>query len=342
MILKVNGRRINFWNNFKLNLVFNSIGSTFDFAYRNDVDSNESKFLSQLGEYNDCTLEENGELLLTGTILNHSFVSDSLPDLSTFSGYSKPAVLNDCNVPISIYPLQSDGLSLAQITSKLITPFGLNFAPDNRVREEINKVIEVSNAEPTDTIYGYLSKLASQRNIIVNHDVDGRLIYTRARTDTPPIDNFIDGKRGVKFSLQFNGQALHSEITVLSQADSSGGNSGEFTIKNPYAKSFRPKTIIQTSGDDNDISKTARESLGKELSSIKLTINKDSWFDKNGKILKPNQIITVRNKELRIFDETRFFVESISFEGDSKSQTAVLTCVLPFVYNNDTVINVFS
>ena len=60
-----------------------------------------------------------------------------------------------------------------------------------------------------------------------------------------------------------------------------------------------------------------------------------------GFIIKPNNIITVQDPELYLFESSKWFIEAVTLTGDEKGNTAVLTCVLPQVYDNSKVVNIF-
>jgi prophage tail gpP-like protein len=129
---------------------------------------------------------------------------------------------------------------------------------------------------------------------------------------------------------------MHSDITVIKQADSDGGNAGEATIKNPYVPFvFRPKVVTQNSGDDNDTEQAAKNILAAELKNLTLTIVTDRW-ELDGKMLKPNNIISVLNPEVYIYKKTNWFIEQIDYTGDQEKTVATLKCVLPEVYNGGT------
>lgn len=220
----------------------------------------------------------------------------------------------------------------------------------------LNKKIDKANANETQNIKSYLTELAAQRNILLSHDEYGNLLFTEAKTSQTPIVYFeippetfnestdqLEGGSipGVTMHMSFNGQAIHSHITIIGQQDIDGGNAPEFTIQNPYCPIlYRPKVIKQTSGTDITIEESARQALSAELKNIVLTITLDRW-DINGKLIRPNTIISVYNPECFIYKKTNFFVEEVSFDGDSKKQTATLTCVLPEVYNKLGVKNIF-
>lgn len=342
MILKINdrirNRKVEYFNNFNINLKYDSIASAFSFGFYFDPANKELKDLACIGHFHTCTLEHNDELLLTGYLLSEAFTGASTRQLVQFSGYSLPGVLEDCEIPPSLYPLQSDGLSLREIAQKLIVPFGLKMSIDPAVSSRMNSVYQKTTAKETQTIKSFLTELAIQKNIIVTHTSKGELLFTEAKAKQKPILNFgsEDGIPFTNMSLSFNGQAMHSHITVMKQADSDGGNAGESTIENPYVPFvYRPKVLVQSSGDDNDTGKAAKSALASELKNLTLKIVTDRW-EIDGKIIKPNNIISVQNPEIYLYEKSNWFIESVNLTGDNVKTTATLTCVLPEVYNGET------
>ncbi|MCK4521529.1 MAG: hypothetical protein KAU20_03065, partial [Nanoarchaeota archaeon] len=167
----------------------------------------------------------------------------------------------------------------------------------------------------------------------------------KAKTDLPPVLEFDtrDGTiPGTTFSLSFEGQGMHSHITVMKDANDDGGNAGQQTIRNPYVigSVYRPKVMSQGSGDDNDTNDAAKKALADELRGVKLTITTDRWVV-DGKILKPNSMISIIAPELYIYRKEKFFIESINYTGDNTKTIATLNCVLPEVYNGEAPVSIF-
>lgn len=353
-MLKINdrfrNRTVKFFNDFKFSLRYDSIASTFSFNYYFDPNNPEHKELSCVTHFHEVTLEYDGELILTGVIVSQKFKRSTTKQLAQFSGYSLPGVLEDCQIPPSIYPLQSDGLSLVQIARKLINPFkknyGLEMVVDPAVSSIANKVIKNTIANETQTIKDYLTTIASQKNIVLTHDERGRLLITKAKTESQSVYEFDLTNPtlvGFDFEIDYNGQDMHSHITVQKQASIDGGNAGQFTIRNPYVigSVYRPKVMTQTSGDDNDTSLAARRELAKELRNLTLKIETDRWGEFS-KILRPNNIITVFDPELYLYKKVRWFIESIEFEGNNTKNVATITCRLPECYNDKTPVSIYT
>jgi len=342
MEISVGGKKLNFFNGFSLSLRYDAVASSFAFdAYFNPENETHKELLKPL-QYQDCIVTHNGEKVITGTILSQTFPAESEPKLVQINGYSKTGVIEDSTIPTSIYPLQSNGLTLRQIASKLLNPFNLSFVVSSDVSSDMDKVFTVSTAGERQTVKDYLSELATQRNIVITHNEKGQLLFTRANTTQNPILT-IDGGAipATKMTLNINGQAMHSTITVVKQADIDGGNAGQSTVNNPYVSVFRPIVKTQDSGNDTDTSKAAKAALALELKAITLTIDIDRW-DANNSIIRPGAIIAIKEPKLYIYNLTRFFVEQIDYAGNSESMTANLKCVLLEVYNGKTPINIFN
>jgi len=342
MILKIGNKNVDYFNEFSFTLKYDSVASTFGFNFYFNPENAEHKALFKPGSYQVVTLEHNGELLLTGRILSHQFPREATKQLASLAGYSLPGVLEDCDIPTSLYPLQSDGLTIRQIAEKLLKPFGLKMVVDPSVSRQMDQVLVTSIAGANQKIKGYLAEIASQKNIVISHTEKGEVLFSSSKTNQKPIIAYQDGSPVTTIVLSMDGQAMSSQITVLKQADVDGGNAGEATINNPYAANvFRPRIKIQSSGTDIDSSLAARNALSDELRNVRLTITTDRWVV-DGKILKPNNLVSVLSPENYIYKKTNFFIESISFTGNNVQTIAVLNCVLPEVHNGATPKNIFA
>lgn len=342
MIIRVKNRKYDFFNSLSVNLKYDAIASTFSFKAEFNPNNEDQVELLHVGHFHTAIIEDDGDVLITGPILSNTFTTSKVVHLVGIGGYSLTGVLEDCNIPVSLYPLQSDGLNLLQIAQKLVEPFKLKIVVDSVVSALVNKVYTNTTAGEQQTIKQYLTELASQRNIILSHTRKGELLFTKAKTNQSPIIRIEPG--GHKFSkmtMVFNGQAMHSDITVQKQADSDGGSASEATIKNPFVPFvFRSKVVSQSSGDDNDVNQAARNALSAELKNLTLTIELDS-FRVDGNLIEPNNIVSVIDPNLMIFKKTNFFIEEVTFTGDPKREVSTLKCVLPSVYDDSKPVNIF-
>lgn len=357
---RIRQRKVDFFNEFNLSLKYNSIASTFSFSFYYDPDILEQKEMACVGHYHICKLIHNGELLMTGYILSEAFSDTPVRHLVPISGYSIPGVLEDCQIPTNAaidqaiasgniklpkgtpipycYPIQDNGITLRQIATKYLAPFQIEMVVDDAVSELMDEAFPDISAKPKDSIKSHLTDLATQKNINLTHDRYGRVVFTKANVNLKPVLEFNvprGGLPGIKMDLQFNGQQMHSHITVMKQADIDDENAGESTLANPFVPYvFRPKTIIQSAGSDIDTDLAVRKALTDELRNLHITIAIDRW-DINGKLIYPASVITVINPDIYLFKKTTLFIESIDYSGNQKEMKAVLNCVLPEVYNDE-------
>lgn len=355
LILRINdrfrNRKVELFDRFEFTLKFNSLTSNFGFLFYYDKDRIEHKELSCVSHFHGVELDHiptgatTPERVLSGMLINQEFIQSSTKSLSSFGGYALTGQLADCSIPPEVYPLQSDGLSLKQIAEKLIRPFGIELVVDPEVSSLVNGTFKNTTASPTQTVQDYLATLAKQKDIILSHDEQGRLLMTKAKVNAEPILNFdlTNGTPdGYEFSITFNGQGMHRYITVMRQASINGGNAGQERLRNPYVINtvYRPKVIEQTSGNDNDTISATRRERANELRGIGLTIRVHDWSFKQ-RIIKPNNTIKIKAPELYIFREETFFIESVKYTGNKDEQVCELNCVLPEVYNGKDPVNIY-
>jgi len=332
------------FNNVNVVLKHDAVGSVFSFDVRFDPQDQKQAELFATSHYHEAIVSHNGETLITGFIINQKFKSSAKKHPTTLAGYSKPGTLEDCDVPPELYPLQVDGLTLKEIAEKICAPYRIAVKVDASVSSLVNKAISSATLDESSNVKDVLTKLATQRKIIVTHNELGDLLFTKANTTSKPLFHVNEGLVGYEMDLVFDGQKLHSHITVMKEADSEGGNAGETLIKNPYvpvAYTYRHKVYKQTSGDDVTLSEFARQCLQTELKSgIRLIVKTNTWTI-NGKIIRPNNTITAEDPELYLYKKVTWFIEEVVFEGNEEKQVATLTCVLPCVYDDSEIENIF-
>lgn len=339
MILKISGKKYDFFQSLEVKKTYNSIAYSFRFTgYFDEENSDHRKIYDPLS-YRSVSIFYDDVLILSGTILNVSTQHAATKQPATISGYSRSGVLQDSQIPIENYPLQSDGKTLREIAESLLDPFNIKLYVSERVEDDVDKVYEVTTAKETDTILKYLTELCLQRNIVITSTPGGNVLLTRSVIKRPSA--IITEETAVRITLVSNGQSMHSSITVIKQAGVNASNAGEATVNNPYVNVLRPLVKVQSSGDDIDTEKYAERVVKSELRGIILNIELEGWlYPGTENLVNMGDIIYVLSPNNSIFRKTRFFVESVTYKGDSMSKTAILECVLPSVYDEEKIVKV--
>jgi prophage tail gpP-like protein len=341
MELKLGGKKYDKFNGFTVTLNYDSVASAFSFLAYFNPENKEHLELFKPCSYRSCSIEHGGETLITGTVLSHAFKELPIATLASLSGYSKAGVLEDCQIPTDIYPLQSDGLTLKEIAEKLTAPFGLSVAISQSVEALANEKFGTTTADQSQSIKAYIATLAAQKGIILSHTSNGNLILTKANTTGTPIAHFDGSIPNTSVELTVNGQAMHSTITVIGQASTETENASEDEVTNPFVSVKRPKVAVQSSGTDNNTQQAAMTVLREELKNIAIKITTDRW-EIGGKLVRPNSIVTVTAPNAYLFGRVRLFVQSVTLAGNETSNTATLNCVLPSVFGDITPVNIFN
>lgn len=376
MVLKINGNRFDKWSNLAVSLMHASVGSSFSFDMYFDPSNPVHKKILLPGAYNEVTIvsdptkqHKKGELLLTGVLLSPSFDSSAVKKLTTCSGYSRTQVLQDCEWAAAFPTTQANGQSLFTLAQMACNQFGLSLNPFQPVPSEANEVLaQLDVPNEGESVSDYLADIAMDFDIVLSHDNAGNLVLTKA-ADTAPIYRFAGNMPGVSIKLQFDGQAMHSHIIAKAQggdqtsvildnpyvvqrfnyrnAAINNGNIlnakvGGLNILNEFSSGFRPKVVYQTKSEKTNVSidKVARQALSDELRALKVQIQVSSWT-LNGKVIRPNTYVTVNAPECFLYCDTKLFVEQVDFIGSPDEETAIISCVVPEVYNGKDPVNLF-
>jgi prophage tail gpP-like protein len=319
--------------------------------------------------------------MMTGFMLSQGFVNNSKSELSQVGGYSKAGMLQDCDLPPdcplesngltftqvvekvinSLNSKRKAGHFQFKIKSARANEILIDIDPKSdskdssgvmaliaEIEGKAAATIPKTTAREAKNALSYLKDIAIQKRLILSHDALGNLVVGVPRTSGRPvleIDNSKDGFGTVGVTdlrLVYDGTRMHSHITVIRQADKDGGNSAEYSgYPNPLVPIvYRPKVITLSSGDDITIEQAWRNELGNDLKGIVLKVTLDRW-EINGKLLEENNIIEVCDPKLYLYEKSRWFIESIEYSKKPDSEGCVLTCVLPYVYNNEQAKNPF-
>lgn len=372
MKIKIDGNNYDFFNDFSYSQNLDSVASSFAFNAKYDKENSlQRKFFRPLSYSKVEFFDDNGKLFFTGNILNHTFPSSAISELVTISGYSTPGILEDCTIPYSSYPLESNKRSLKEIVERFVKPFGINVIIDESAKNDANLVYETTAAQPKDKIKEYLSKLAAQRNIILTHNEKGELVLFKPNFKGKP-KKLYTKENCLSMSLEVSGQEMHSELTILRQPEkhktekkkkkeeeNKGVDSNGYpiedttpsptpkpkekqkpiyydTLKNPLVLKYRPIVDVLSQGDSGATKNASKNFLADELKNIKFGIELDRWDD-----IKAGDIVEVENDELFIKGKVKLVIETFTKNANPSSKKMSLNLVLPECYSGETPKNIF-
>jgi len=337
MRIRINGLEYRHFNNLEIGLSLDKIASSFSFVALFNPDNSQHRSIFKPLSYPKVEIFSNeNNLILTGIIVNNTFNSSSKIELSTISGYSLAGVLEHVKIPLRAYPLESLNRSIADITKRLLSFFDLNLKIEPSLSNVTNEILPRSVASPTESIKSYISKLASQKNIVLSHNERGDLTFIRPDVNSKPT-YFFNKENVLSATLSTQGEGMHSEVSVIRQPSISLPNaSTQDSVSNPMVTSFRPSVSVLTSGDSSEVTRAANNKLAKELMNIKLVLNFERTFP-----IFQGQIVEVQNDKLFLFSRSRFLVKEVKISSNQNSDKMSVSLVLPESFTGETPKNVF-
>lgn len=357
--VRIDGKEYRWFNGFSVELHYSSVASKFSFNALFEPDNAEHRRLFKPFSYKDVEVYYDNNLLVTGTILNISFSSQANKTLAKVEGYSKTGVLQDCNVSLSNYPLEMSNMSPREMFEKLAKPYNIDVLVNDNASEEMDDPIDGDRSiGVSESISQFMSKICIERGLILSHTQNGKIVVSKLDTKTDSVQKFDGTEPTVTMSLKTNGQKMFSNVGGINQGGleasvqdlTENGVSGDIVdsyngAENitdiEFVKSFRSR-VNKVDSKPKDIKLDVRRKIGSLLkSAINLTINTDTIRFENGDVIRPNNVISVRNKELYLLNDTLFFIEKVSLKQGLVNDTATLSCVIPQVYNDDDLKDVF-
>jgi len=338
MKIKIEKKFFNHFSNLSVKFNLDTFASVFSFDARFDPLNIEHQKIFKPLTYPKIEIFSNDmDLLLTGNIVNNSFISTKTPQLVSFSGYTKSGILEDVTIPDSVYPLEKNDQSLTEISAQLLKPFGISQLIERNVSNEMNLVYEKAVAQPTQSVASFLTQLASQRNIVIGHTKKGDVYYFKAFIGSKPVRSY-DSSNLLSSKMAINGRAFHSDITVRRQpSDENVGVSTVDGVKNPNVEQIRSVCKILSSGDDTSTIEAAQNVLAAELRGIQLALE----LPKIDYELLCGQIIEFINPELFIYKKQKFVINEIIYKEDSEADTMTVNCLTPEAFTGGIPTNIF-
>jgi hypothetical protein len=337
MKVKINGKYYINFNNLAISQKLDSVASSFSFTTTfNPEDDNHKELVRPFAFHKVEIYNDEDMLFLTGVIVNQSFKSSAKPQDVSLSGYSLAGVLEDCTLAYSDYPLEMNDLTLRQIIQRMIKKFGLRLYVDSSVAGLADKVYEKAVAEVDETVKSFISKLTSQRNIILGHNPQGDLVLFRPRNTGEPRYSIIP-ENGIDMSLDISGQGIHSHIWMTTQPTEEDYDVERVDLAvNPMVSAFRPLVKKATSGEEVDNEPGASNVMADELKNIKFKLKLDRWL-----ILDCGNIIELMNPEIYLPNRTRLMVQGMQFFENTKGRTMEIDLVLPETFSGAKIKNLF-
>lgn len=194
-------------------------------------------------------------------------------------------------------------------------------------------------AEPTETIWSHLTKLASQRGVLLSCTKNGDLLITTANINGTPVGTIEETVSGLadEYIAKFSGRARFNTYRAIVKSSSSKTASQQRatdnTVKSPRLLTFNADDNIP--GEAKSAAEWRKNKSAADAMSISFPVN--SWYAPNGKLWQPNTTVTVISKTIGTKKGFTFLITQVKFDHKNTGQTAVLELKPPSMYSTGIV-----
>lgn len=273
------------------------------------------------------------ELISSGLLYN---VGPSLTDtgrVKNLGGFSYTADTIDSTIKP---PYEKNNVTLEQRANELLQPVGIAVEIENDI--STGGKFDRITANPTDTIFSHLVKLATQRGFLISSNPTGNMVFTKAGGGVS-VGTLKEGDGVVtEWQSKFDGRKRFNSYRAIGQ--SPGENAKPSIAKDDNVPRSRFITFQLNDTTKGDIKNAAEWKRSKQLSeSLSLSLPVNTWFAPDGSIWEENTLVTVISKTFSIPNGFTFLIRSVSYDMSADGKTALLTIVPPQVYTGEKLID---
>jgi len=324
--VSIEGERFRFWSEVSITRTLDAVSTAqFDAPFTPDDPSFRERF--RPFSFNDVDINIGGTRLFTGTMVAPVPVLTPQARTVSVACYARPGVMGDCTAPASAYPLQWDESTLATIASKCASFFGLGVQFDADTGPTFLRVM----AQPSERMLPFLAGLSAPRGLVMSDTPDGKVLFRKALESGAPVANLTEGASPLQdVSPRFQPQEYFSHVTGIGPTVI--GLPGQpYTVKNAQLGDVvRPYTFSSPDTPDASVQQSTETKAGRMFANaVAYEVTLSTWRDPAGNLWEPNTLVTLLAEGAMIFSRSTFLVRSVTLTKTPKSETAVLTLILP-------------
>ena len=274
------------------------------------------------------------ELQLSGFMYTPGFDLGNNASVANLEIWSKTADFIDSTLKP---PLEVKNNTLLQRTDALARNFSIRAILDDGVQD--GGKFDRMTAGSTETNGAHIQKYAAQRSILLTSTPSGNILLTQAKVKSKSIGTLQEEEFNVqKYTIKFDGRKRFNTYKAIGQ--SPGGVSKTQVSKDdkvPRSRFFTFKANDTTQGDQKNAADWRRNQEFAKTMTIPIPVS--SWYGPDGKLWKPNTIVTVVSKTLFVPNGFDFLIRQVEYNFDDNGTDAILSLVPPQAYTNEKIVD---
>lgn len=329
--LVVGGRRHAGWKSVRVQRSLEQLASSFDLGFTDRWSRQHEPVAILAGA--DCTIEIDGERILTGYVDDVEVTSSATERGMTASGRAKTADLVDASAVHR--PGQWSGMSLLGIASELCAPFGIGVRSEVELSDPVVRRFVLQHGEGA---YEALERLARLKGVLVVSSPHGELVFTRSgrRSSRSRIERGVNILRG---QIKTSTRDLHSEYIVKAQSQGSDDSYGDAaagpkgTATDAEVGRYRPLIIMSDEqGSPAELKARAQwERNVRRGRSARLTYSVPGWTNAADEAWDVNTRVEVIDPWFGVAEE--LLIVSATFARGSEGTTTELELLRPAAFD---------
>jgi prophage tail gpP-like protein len=327
----IDGKEFTGFTGYDLNLSYDSF-DTFSFTAPYDPTLAELAQTIVPFAFKGCEVYYDGHLLFKGTLLTPDPELAAKSSEITLQGYPLCAVLNDCMLPPTKYPLPCDGINVKGIAEAACECYSIPVVFDGEAGADFTEV----SIEPTEKILDFLSKLSKQRGLLFTNNEKGQLVFFNAKKEKASA-SFSEGKLPLlSIKPKFGAQAFFSHITGFSKTDAEYPTAS-YTYENKYLIKrgiLRHHTIIiEDAETSSDLESAVKSYAGRMFADcVSYELECEGHVNEKKELFQKGMTARVHAPGAMIERETDFTARNVHLKRNKEGKTTSFTLVLPGSY----------
>lgn len=340
--LTIDSREWAFWDELEVHLPLDDF-ATAGFSAPFEPERQVFRDTFRPFSFKPVALTVGGEALFTGTMVEVTPRLEAGRRATDVSAYSKPGVLADCNVPVSLVPFEANGLTLRQIAQRMVAPFGISVElaiPEGSKFKRVNtkkKKID-HRGDLNEKVKDFLAELARQHGAVLSSTPTGNLLVTQSVATGNPVARLEEGVPPlVSVVPTFSPQSYYSEITGFVNAKR-GRVGAKYTQRNERLSGgvLRSMSFQLDDIEKGDAPNAVKAKMGRMFANmVTYVLNVPTWRDPKGRLWAPNTTITVLAPSAMIYRETELLIRDVYLKQSAGEKTASLGVVLPGAFSGE-------